>query len=235
MCHRLSPWGLYPGSRVGCVEDVFLSHRRFPVLLVHTTSGMWRPDLVMLLLASGLRSHCRLTDPASCSWWWAFGPEKKRCLDSMIKLHFCKNIGDPKMTFMLAIYPFLSKLFHKVLPTLLSLPSPPPRTPLPSSIFDCLMITGYKDSQPHAWWAEWVRRGFFFGWFLFLNLLWNQRRAYLGTWIWAKLPNDPCLFAFKRKQLGLELGLTHAFRTSCLQPPLLPPPLGKPKETHCQC
>lgn len=54
-------------------------------------SGAWRPNIVMLLLAPGLL-HSQLTGPASGLCRWVLCPEKKRCLDSVIKLHFCKTI-----------------------------------------------------------------------------------------------------------------------------------------------
>lgn len=115
MWHRLSSWAFYPGSRVGYVEDMVLSHWRFSLLQVMPLSpprnlqGCGDPDLVMLLLVPGLLV------PLSASWpslmpvqmdTLSRKKKKKRCLDSMIKLHFCKNIGDlpsPQITFMLAI------------------------------------------------------------------------------------------------------------------------------------
>lgn len=41
-------------------------------------SGMWRPDVVMLLLAPGLLAHCRLTGPASCLTVMSILSRKKR-------------------------------------------------------------------------------------------------------------------------------------------------------------
>lgn len=107
--HRLSSWAFYPGSRVGYVEDMVLSHWRFSLLQVTPLSPprdlQGRGDR-HCNAAPGLCPTLSLLARRQACVDEYFVQKKKRCLDSMIKLHFCKkkkNIEDPQMTFMLAI------------------------------------------------------------------------------------------------------------------------------------
>lgn len=152
---------VYPGFRVWCIGkecleaiDSFLYFSLCFFLLPHgCKSKMWKPEIIMLLLATGLLPHWWFIAQLNAWWWWVLCPEKE-----MFGFHdraaFYKNIGDPQNELHADHFPLLSVL-SLAEPFKYPLSSSPPAPLVP---FSHLWLPDdnrvKKDGQPHAWLAE---------------------------------------------------------------------------------